>query len=218
MAGWYILRDYHRSRGEFEIGNQMLSRMRAAYPLKEITDEGFRLIETGRLANARPLVDSALAIDSLNHSVNLLAALYCQRSGDLERAGHYFERVRQLDPGKPLYFLYAFDYYMDLGQPDRAFDLGERGLKLYPGDRELNHKLGMAYLGFRHYDRAESQAERILALDNTDPIGYYIQLHISAIRRNQEDVIDNFRRFKQFNKDVSLDSVVTARFGATLER
>jgi tetratricopeptide (TPR) repeat protein len=133
-----------------------------------IDPEALRLMRAGRLADALPLAERAVAQASLcvpGHS--FLASLLC-KLGRVREAGDVIDRALQLDTGSAEAYDGLAYVSTELGRHDSANALYRRAIDLEPHRSRAWYHLACSERSFGRLEEAEAAIERAIALDGTE--------------------------------------------------
>jgi len=216
-SGWYIWRGYHRSLGEFEIGDIATKKMHGLFPAYEYADRAYKLIAKGKPDSAYGLVTRVMNIDSMTVEANLLSAVYWGDVGERERAEKYFTRVYELQPLTLYYYIHKFNFYLKSGEDARALETSRSGIELYPNNRELRRLHGLLLAQTGSLKQAKAQADTLIAIDATYYGAYQILTYVSVAHGDEALARKRLKRFLQFCNGCKASEEMKSEFGYLLE-
>ncbi|MBN4056752.1 hypothetical protein JYU19_00420 [bacterium AH-315-J21] len=215
-SGWYLWRSYHRSLGEYEIGDLGLKKMHRLFPAYAMANNAYALIERKQLDSAHILLEKVMMIDSMTTEANLLSAVYWGNVGEREKAEKYFTKVYQLQPETLYYYILKFKFYADNRNDSAAIDVAREGLQLYPEHLELNRKLGVFLALTGRLESAEEQANLLERIAPTYHGAYQIYTMIAVEKGDETSAKKRLRRFFQFCDGCNEYERMKSRFGYLL--
>lgn len=118
----------------------------------------------GNTAEAETILTSLLAERPRDVDVLLLLGAIAGQARNSEAALRWFDRIREIDPGRVEVWKGLGLVHRQQGQLDKAVDAYERALVLDPGDAETHVNLAVALRTQRHFDRAVSHMRRAIRL------------------------------------------------------
>ncbi len=104
------------------------------------------LLQAGRAAEARPVLERALRRDPKNPGVLRLMAIACGLTGDHQRAAVHLERLVSMQPGDPAVRASLADTLLRLGRHDDAERVARKLMEMGPGAASGAGKIASAML------------------------------------------------------------------------
>ena len=143
------------------------------------------------LIKAQDAIESALRIDDKlaeSYVASGLINLYFNRN--LTAAERDFKKAEGLNPNSPKVHHGWTDYYMILGQVDKAIEKAEKAIELDPMFLEYLHHLGGFYCALGQYDDAMRLIEKANKLDPDNIYSYTMLSWYHGYQGNYREIID----------------------------
>lgn len=142
--------------------------------VRELLNEGARLLSHRRPGEAAAVLEEALALDPTNVAVAInLGGAYVMQ-GKFSKAVPVLEEAAEREPGNEMVWVNLAAAYLgrlelsSREMQDRAIAAFERALAVNPQTPNVNYNLGLIYMERREYRRAAAHFYRALEVDPND--------------------------------------------------
>lgn len=140
---------------------------------------------------AQDAIQNAIRIDeSLAETYVASGLINLYMNWDLSEANKDFTKAEQLNPNSPQVYNGWTDYYMIIGQVDKALENAENAMELDPLFSEYLHHVGGLYCALGRYDDAMKLIKRTERLDPDNIYSYLIQSWYHGYQGNYKEIIE----------------------------
>jgi tetratricopeptide (TPR) repeat protein len=196
--------DANHNLGEFYVQSGKITNaiplLEKAQELHPSYDNGYDLalayFLTGRLGQARQLIQSLLQQKNTGELHNLLAQIE-EKDGKFVVAANEFETAAHMDPTEDNLFDWGSELLLHQAY-EPAIDIFKQATLRYPNSPRLMMGLGMALYGRGRYDEAIKSLLAAVDLNPSDPRCYVFLFKVyDRSPSHVEEVIQSLRRFSE---------------------
>ena len=144
----------------------------------------------GQADNAAALLDSYQRAAADTPAARLQAVTQLERNGDWQDAANAWMRILSDDPGNVPYRLRYATALVNAGDVESSRSVLEQVTRDQPGDISAWYLLSQVEARAGHLDLAEQAAQRLIALDGTDPRGPLSLADVREARGDFRGVVD----------------------------
>ena len=196
--GWYVLRQYHREKGEYEKAKLAIYRRSQLFPIRRVISQAWELIRAGNYIDARILIERIMANDSLAVDAQLVSGHYNRLIGNRDLAEKRFANALRMAPANVNCYIYYALLLAEKQESVKALDLVKRGLYIHPRDERLNSILGDYYLQQGDYIGADSCGNKLIEIYPCSEFGYRILTIAAAESGDVALARKNYQMYKRF--------------------
>jgi adenylate cyclase len=144
---------------------------------------------------AKTAATKALEIDSASAQAHT-ALGYAMLSFDWDWAAaeRQFKEALKLNPSNAIAHQYYGEYFVAVGDPNRAISEYKRARELDPLSLDINAQFGRVFRDARHYDEAVDQCQKTLELDPNFTMAHWCLGLAYVGKRQYSDAIREFQK------------------------
>jgi tetratricopeptide (TPR) repeat protein len=152
----------------------------------QLGKEGIKLVDNGKLDEGIELFEKAAKLDPDNIIYPYeVAYAYCLKK-DYNKSIEICEKLKNRADVLDEVFRLLGNCYDYTGNPSKALEVYDEGIKLFPASGKLYHEKGICYTGLKNFDEAVNTFEKGVSAEPNYPSNYY---QLSRIYYNTENEI-----------------------------
>jgi hypothetical protein len=193
--GGYVFRDAFFYNRDFDKANLWEGRI----PIKSPDMLNYRgcndLAAAGEYDEALTILGRIIARNPYwTQPRHLMAGIQLQH-GRLTQAKPQIDTCMMLEPYGKNSYISLYNYYRSAGKRSKALEITERGLDIFPGDKNIRTDYMTLSLQTGNRDRARDLAEQLMSEDSTNPFPYLVSGRLADRDNSPGEAIDFYVDF-----------------------
>jgi len=197
-AGWVILANYYRDRGQTAKHNRIAERMRTVFPQDALLEQAYAALESGRLATAYRLADSLYRLDRFNADYLQILGNTEGKRGDFRRAVVLYEQAISLKPFNTMLRNEYCQLFLTNQQYDKALTCFQELRHFDPHTTQVAEGLALTYIRTGNSNAAWSLADSLSQDDPSYAGASLIKLVVSLAKGDQYSAAEYYSHFRQY--------------------
>lgn len=153
---------------------------------REKTNEAIKLMDSGKPAESLPLLEEALELDGDNVDIRYEKSYALYLMEDYKGARDILKKLTRKKNIGPNVYQMLGNTYDNLGEPKKAIDAYEDGIKLFPAAGNLYVERGVMEMKVKEYGKALNFFEKGIEMAPAFPSNYYRAAKIFCTSTQEE--------------------------------